>query len=298
MGSTEILGHLTRSQIYQDYERAFSAATSLPLCLRPPKTWALVQHGKKHENPFCAMLAESGHGGCAACLALQEKIADPAAKGAVSATCFAGLCDTAVPVRVGEKLAGYLQTGQVALQPPTRKKFRRIAQRIVDWGIQVDLRKLEEAYFHSQVLTPERYAGAVRMLEIFASHIGSIGHQLAIQEGSTESPLTRRAKAYVADHQADDLSLAEVAQALHVSTFYFCKMFKKATGLTFTDYLGRVRIERAKVLLADSNKRISEVAYEVGFGSLTHFNRLFRKLVGQSPTVYREKLPLPAKKAK
>jgi YesN/AraC family two-component response regulator len=68
-------------------------------------------------------------------------------------------------------------------------------------------------------------------------------------------------------------------------------MFKKATGLTFTDYLGRVRVERAKGLLLDPNRRISEVAYEVGFGSLTHFNRIFRKLVGESPTDYRERVP-------
>jgi AraC-like DNA-binding protein len=75
---------------------------------------------------------------------------------------------------------------------------------------------------------------------------------------------------------------------MHVSTFYFCKMFKKATGLTFTDYLSRVRVEKAKALLLNPHLRISEIAYDVGFQSLTHFNRMFRKIVGQSPTVYRE----------
>jgi AraC-like DNA-binding protein len=75
---------------------------------------------------------------------------------------------------------------------------------------------------------------------------------------------------------------------MHVSTFYFCKMFKKATGLTFTDYLSRVRVEKAKALLLNPHLRISEIAYDVGFQSLTHFNRMFRKIVGLSPTVYRE----------
>jgi YesN/AraC family two-component response regulator len=50
---------------------------------------------------------------------------------------------------------------------------------------------------------------------------------------------------------------------MHVSTFYFCKIFKKATGLTFTEYLGRVRIEKAKALLLNPHLRISEIAYEV-----------------------------------
>jgi AraC-like DNA-binding protein len=77
---------------------------------------------------------------------------------------------------------------------------------------------------------------------------------------------------------------------MHVSTFYFCKMFKKATGLTFTDYLGRIRVEKAKNLLLNPHLRVSEIAYTVGFQSLTHFNRVFRKLTGESPTDFRVKL--------
>jgi AraC-like DNA-binding protein len=67
-------------------------------------------------------------------------------------------------------------------------------------------------------------------------------------------------------------------------------MFKKATGLNFTEYLSRIRIERAKNLLLNPNLRVSEIAFEVGFQSLTHFNRVFKNTVGQSPTRYREQL--------
>jgi AraC-like DNA-binding protein len=67
-------------------------------------------------------------------------------------------------------------------------------------------------------------------------------------------------------------------------------MFKKATGINFTDYLSRVRTERAKNLLLNPNLRVSEIAYEVGFQSLTHFNRVFKRILGQSPTEYRGQL--------
>jgi AraC-like DNA-binding protein len=67
-------------------------------------------------------------------------------------------------------------------------------------------------------------------------------------------------------------------------------MFKKATGINFTDYVARVRIEKAKNLLLNPNLRISEIAYEVGFQSLTHFNRVFKKILGRSPTDYRTQL--------
>lgn len=294
MPEMDLVEQLSRSRIYRDYEEAFSVATDLPLTLRPPKGKTLPHKGRLNENSFCALLSHTNED-CAACLEMQEKIENPSERGGTSATCFAGLCDTAVPVHIGEKLVGYLQTGQVALQKPTKAKFSQIARRLIEWGTQVDLRKLEDAYHHSRVLQPKQYAGAVRLLEIFATHLGEVGNQLLIQETSAESPFARRAKAYVADHQSDPISLKEAAHALNVSTFYFCKMFKKATGLTFTDYLGRVRVERAKTLLLDPNRRITEVAYEVGFGSLTHFNRSFRKLVGQSPTDYRKSVPHPNK---
>ncbi len=100
-----------------------------------------------------------------------------------------------------------------------------------------------------------------------------------------------RAKQFIEEHQDEDISLPDVAKSVNTSTFYFCKMFKKATGINFTEYLSRVRVEKAKNLLMNPNSRVSEVAYRVGFQSLTHFNRVFRKITGQSPTEFRRKTP-------
>ena len=82
-----------------------------------------------------------------------------------------------------------------------------------------------------------------------------------------------------------------MAAAVHTSIFYFCKLFKKVTGINFTEHVSRVRTEKAKNLLLNPNLRISEIAYEVGFQSLTHFNRVFKNIVGESPTDYRGHLP-------
>jgi YesN/AraC family two-component response regulator len=139
------------------------------------------------------------------------------------------------------------------------------------------------------VLSRGQYAGVVRLLEIFGKHLSLVANQIALREADSESPLVRRARAYIAGHHEDPVSLEEIAKAMHVSTFYFCKMFKKATGLTFTDYLGRVRVEKAKTLLLNPHLRVSEIAYMVGFQSLTHFNRVFRSLTGESPSHFRDK---------
>jgi AraC-like DNA-binding protein len=88
----------------------------------------------------------------------------------------------------------------------------------------------------------------------------------------------------------EHISLTRAAKAMNTSRFYFCKMFKRGTGLNFTEYMSRVRIEKTKNLLLNPNLRISEIGYAVGFQSLTHFNRVFSRVVGQSPTEYRSKL--------
>jgi AraC-like DNA-binding protein/ligand-binding sensor protein len=285
----KFIEQLSRSQIYQDYEAAFTKATGLPLTLRVPEVWQVPMHGKKEQNPFCALMAESNRA-CAACLETQQKISDACGAGPRTVKCFAGLCDTGVPVSVGDELLGFLQTGQVFLKKPTKAQFARTARQLVDWGWKVDLRRLEEAYFQTRIISPQQYESVLRLLTIFAQHLSIVSNQLMVASLNAEPPVISKAKQFIQDKQADDISLGDVARAVNTSTFYFCKLFKKATGLNFTEYLSRVRIEKARNLLLNPNLRISEIAFASGFQSLTHFNRIFRKIAGESPTQFRDKL--------
>jgi AraC-like DNA-binding protein len=81
-----------------------------------------------------------------------------------------------------------------------------------------------------------------------------------------------------------------VARALNISPYYLCKVFKRGTGLTFTAYLAYIRIESAKRIMLDVNKRISEAAFAAGFQSLSQFNRVFRRIAGEAPSRYRNRL--------
>jgi AraC-like DNA-binding protein/ligand-binding sensor protein len=291
--SRALVARLKRSQIYRDYERAFRETTGLPLALRPIEIFDLPHHGDPKENPFCALMARSNHS-CSACLQLQKRVEDEAQLQPKTLKCFAGFCDTAVPVRVGENLVAFLQTGQVLLHQPDRKEFKRTARNLLSWGSEVDLKKLEEAYFQSRVLNRKQYESVVRLLTIFAQHLATLSNQLIVQESAAELPAIAKARAFIGEHQAETLSLPMVAQAVNMSAFYFCKTFKKATGMTFTDYLARVRIEKVKNLLLNPHKRISEAAYETGFQSLSQFNRVFRRVAGESPSRYRERLHGPS----
>lgn len=94
---------------------------------------------------------------------------------------------------------------------------------------------MEDTYNRSRVFSQEQYSGLIRLLEIFGLQLAAMANQMMVQDAETEPPLVRRARAYINGHQADPLDLESIAKAMHVSTFYFCKIFKKATGLTFTE---------------------------------------------------------------
>jgi len=276
---------LAGSKIYRDYERAFVEATGMNVSLNPVECWHLPHRGKKVQNDFCTTMATENRS-CSACLDTQEKLKAGAREAPNTERCPVGMLDSAVPVKLGEELIGFLQTGQVFSKKPTAAQFSKVAKKLAQWGVPVDA-KIEEAYFKTRVMTPAQYQSMVDLLAIFAQHLSIVANQVAVQRENSESPMISRAKAYIKSNQTEDLSLGQVAKAVNTSTFYFCKMFKKATGLNFTEYLSRVRIEKAKNLLLNPNLRVSEIAFEVGFQSLTHFNRVFKKVVGQSPTEYR-----------
>lgn len=275
---------LSEAQIYHDYREAFRKATGLPLTLSPPgKTQRFGS--ELNQSPFCALMAQTNKS-CAACYALQRDLEREAQLAPRTLHCFAGLCETAVPVRVGENLVAFLSTGQVFLHRPTKSQFNRVASHLLKWGSEVDLKSFEEAYFNTLVLEEDHYAACIRLLEIFARHLGDCASRLIQTHSSIEHASVTRARVFIGEHADDELSLIRIAKAVNVSANYFSTLFKQATGLNFADYVARVRIEKTKNLLLNPNLRISEIAFEVGFQSLSQFNRSFRRIAGVSPKEY------------
>jgi AraC-like DNA-binding protein len=283
---TNLIDRLTESKTYGEYERAFSDATGLPLRLRSTESWQLPHHGQRKENAFCALMAGKSRA-CAACLQVQQTLAENAQQQASSVTCAVGMCDSAVPVKLGNRLVGFLHTGQIFRKKPTEAQFKKVAELAKQWGVQAPESQLREAWFGTRVMSQTEHDAVVKLLEIFASHLSELSNQIVVQQENAEPPMITKAKQFIRENQEEDLSLGQVAKAVNTSSFYFCKMFKKATGMNFTEYVSRVRIESAKNLLLNPNLRISEIAYQVGFQSLTHFNRVFKKIAGQAPTEYR-----------
>jgi AraC-like DNA-binding protein len=79
----------------------------------------------------------------------------------------------------------------------------------------------------------------------------------------------------------------KVAAKVHLTTPAFCRYFKRQTNMTFTDFVNQYRIERAKNLLMQ-DQNVTETCYAVGFESLSYFNKLFNKIVGENPSAFKK----------
>ena len=95
------------------------------------------------------------------------------------------------------------------------------------------------------------------------------------------------AKEYIAGHYADECSLDDVANHVHLTPNYLSSLFKKKTGVAMNNYIALFRINKAKLLLKETDEPIQDIASSVGYRDLKHFRRLFKQNVGISPAKYR-----------
>jgi transcriptional regulator GlxA family with amidase domain len=98
------------------------------------------------------------------------------------------------------------------------------------------------------------------------------------------------AKAFAQAHLTEVLKTRDIAKRAHVGEAHFCRSFKAATGMTFSEYVARARVEQAEQLLANTLLRVTDVAFATGFQSIPHFNHTFKRHNGTSPTRFRRTL--------
>jgi AraC family transcriptional regulator len=120
-----------------------------------------------------------------------------------------------------------------------------------------------------------RHYSAVRIREIPAKPALSLRKVQAVRD-------------YIEANISGALSLDDLASVAHVSSFHFARLFKSATGETPHDFVTRIRMDRAKTLLRDTDSPASSVAKQVGFSSKSHFSAAFRRCFGLTPAGFRK----------
>jgi two-component system response regulator YesN len=156
--------------------------------------------------------------------------------------------------------------------------------------------------FHTQQIQPQ-YGGfavwkdslkqiesisEVRALELYV--LSAIDECLGVineHKQSRMSPLIIKACTIIHDNLSHEISLEELARRVEISPFYFSKLFKEETGENFIDYITMARMQKAKDLLRDHTLSIKEVSGSSGYSDPNYFSKLFKKIMGLTPTEYR-----------
>ena len=99
--------------------------------------------------------------------------------------------------------------------------------------------------------------------------------------------LIRNATEYIAVHFSEEITLTDVAEAIHLNATYLSTLFRQVTGRSFKDYLNQVRIREAQHLLKNTDYPIMEISIACGFSDQSYFTKVFRKYTGLTPKQYR-----------
>jgi AraC-like DNA-binding protein len=279
---------LASSDAVREQQMAFTCATGVPLTLAPASSHALAN------GTFCVKGCLGGSSGTAC----QQKLLQ-AEKRAVLRTapvqysCPSGLVKILVPVFINGCHAGSLLAGPFALRALDGNRLAYLVNRLDKLGLGDRADRLQATWRFTPRLTSAKSHAAGTLLRMFGKYLEECGKHQLQSHGPHTSGLLQKIEAFLAECRDEHVSLKEVAACVNLSPCHFCSVFKKQTGLTFSQYRTRQRLEKARNLLADPEQRVSDVAFEAGFESIPYFNRAFRRAFGCSPTQYRNQNHLP-----
>jgi len=104
---------------------------------------------------------------------------------------------------------------------------------------------------------------------------------------SVENEMHKQLKQYIDEHYMEDITLNSIANDLHLSAYYISHLFKEFEGISPMKYITRRRIGEAQILLINTNKSVTDIAFHVGYQNSNHFHSMFLKIVGLTPKNYR-----------
>lgn len=125
----------------------------------------------------------------------------------------------------------------------------------------------------------------------FGRHLAAVAEEsidFDLEAGTKTNRKIKIACDYITEHCDQPLTLETVSEYVGFSTYYFSRIFKIATGLSYIEFITQQRVRRAQALLSDSDLNITEISYQAGFKSISTFNRVFKQYKGCSPSQYRK----------
>lgn len=291
--ATAVFNAMARSRLVQNWIRSFQDFSGITMNLfAVDGTRQKEAEGfNGHLNPFCRLCIETPEIQ-KLCIRHRAILCGKVCRSRKpeSVVCFAGLSGTAIPILIaGEPVAMLLLSG-FSTQQSLKPAFERTQKFLRDAGIKIERATSEAAYLTTRQMTQQQVKGMISMLTFSSRNLAEFANRRLIRAANYENPSTLRAKQYIQDHSRNRLTMEEVAKHVGLSLTYFSKIFKKETGMSFPEYVNRVRLDNVKGLLISHQMTINNSAFEAGFESISHFNRVFKKFEGTSPIQYRENI--------
>lgn len=107
-------------------------------------------------------------------------------------------------------------------------------------------------------------------------------------KSSKSKGLISGVKEFIRENYSQQLTLEEIAKVVYISPYYLSHLFKKVEGISVIEYLTKVRIEKAKILLSNPSYNIYEISEKIGYNEPSYFTRVFRHKEGTTPSQYRK----------
>ena len=182
-----------------------------------------------------------------------------------------------------------------SLRKPSPAQFREAAillhlfVRYVEIATSLELRNLELAKEHQQA-TEHQHEETKLRAELGRRLHGILGETGRTEEESHTEQIVHRMLDYIQKGYARPITLKECACNLEFNAAYLSALFSRTVGLPFKSYLTRLRLEKARDLLSDPTRRISDVAYAVGYTNPSRFRLAFKAVTGLAPVTWRSHL--------
>lgn len=147
---------------------------------------------------------------------------------------------------------------------------------------------VEENFLENFNLSADNCSDAAELFDFLIRRITSSYEKAARLKRQDENRPIRLAKKYVEEHYAEPLTLEQVSQIADLSSTYLSTVFKKDTGMTFLEYLSKIRMDMAKQLLKETNCTVADICGKVGYSDVRYFTKTFTKYAGLKPKEYRK----------
>ena len=200
--------------------------------------------------------------------------------------CHLGLIDVYIPLIMHDSVIGVLSTGQFLFSKPTANSFKKIERKLAGFGLSIA--RAKKYYFTAPIIEKDRVKAIVDLINMVIEYIIETENKILASEEASRQEKINRAWELIESRYAEDISLADAAAAVSLSPSRLAHLFKERLNTSFTSYINDLRIHWAKFFLTNTNLKVINIAYRVGFKNLSHFNHLFKKKMGLSPLQFRK----------